>query len=139
MLSTLCFWRDGRKLTTFYILKWYILVSMNYIKILFLMQTNMTQGQRRRLSNGLVTGHAYSVTGYAQVNGHLNMLKTSNDKWILFCHSLFSQWFRTSNFLHWDSNCISGLSKKFIFSCSGSRRQIFAIGCPGKRIFSHIV
>lgn len=39
------------------------------------MQTNMTQGQRRRLSNGLVTGHAYSVTGYTQVNGHVNMVK----------------------------------------------------------------
>lgn len=43
----------------------------------------MTQGQRRRLSNGLVTGHAYSVTGYAQVNGLLNMLKNINDNSIL--------------------------------------------------------
>lgn len=48
-----------------------------------LLQTNMTQGQRRRLSNGLVTGHAYSVTGYAQVNGPLNMLKNINDNSIL--------------------------------------------------------
>lgn len=57
-----------------YIRKWYTSIyelHWNFI----LMQTNMTQGQRRRLSNGLVTGHAYSVTGYAQVNGHVNMIK----------------------------------------------------------------
>lgn len=64
-----------------YIRKWYTSIyelHWNFI----LMQTNMTQGQRRRLSNGLVTGHAYSVTGYAQVNGHVNMVKIM--KWQLY-------------------------------------------------------
>lgn len=43
--------------------------------------TNMTQGQRRRLSNGLVTGHAYSVTGYAQIpvkNGMIILIRLRN-------------------------------------------------------------
>ncbi|XP_055997452.1 calpain-9-like [Ostrea edulis] len=43
--------------------------------------TNMTQGQRKRLSNGLVTGHAYSVTGYAQIpvkNGTIILIRLRN-------------------------------------------------------------